>query len=203
MFLQIDLWRSQGMKTVLHKNQYYIVSTLKRYREIAKQEMLSTQQSKRQLEKYIVARQKNKIYATLISMVIHEGISDTIEYALRLYAKLPLNPVKSKETIQACERALEAFFLLTKVSPHLLQDATKQRSSLVEVIKSPQQAHQLANQLMNNLPQPSVTLPTLATNPAAKLDTTNAHPVELVADLACELVQEAVSAQDPRSDNPP
>lgn len=126
----------QPMQNTLHKNQYYIVSTLKRYREITKQKMLLERGRQDNQHRYNVARQKNKIYSTLISMVLHDGITETINYALQLYAKLPnisleavsQNGIGVKETIQACEKALESFFLLTKVNSHALEISKKQRS---------------------------------------------------------------------------
>lgn len=115
------------MTATLRKNQYYIVSGLKRYQKIVKQDMLRARQKNKHPNAYIIARQKNKIYETLVSMVIHEGVEDTIQFALQLYAKLPHKPINIIETIKACECALESFFLLTSISPHVQELYTQQR----------------------------------------------------------------------------
>ena len=119
------------MNTVLKKNQYYLVSGLKRYRELVKQEMLLAQRSQVRSSTFIRARQKKKIYETLISMVIHEGVDDTTEFALQLYAKLPHTPQKAQVSVKACEQALESFFLLANVNPYIQKLYDQQRPATV------------------------------------------------------------------------
>lgn len=146
------------MRKVL-KSQFYIVSALKRYRTIVKQDMLKALYNKKQPKAFVVARQKSKIYETLISTVVHEGVEDTIQFSLQLYAKLPHTPTRTKDIVKACESALEAFFLLTDVNPNIQQLYNRQRPATEGVIEqvdsiqiSPQVPSRLTKTFTESIP---------------------------------------------------
>ncbi len=110
-----------------------LLDGLKRYRRIAKQDLLSTSLSAHPEAAQIHAEARREVYAELAFIAQTDSSDKVIEHALELYQALPFvsgcAPLEHPQ-IQGREQALENFFVMVGLEPKLRREARSKRRRL-------------------------------------------------------------------------
>ena len=114
-----------------------MIKGLKRYRRIAKQDLLRATQAS-QSEFYAkFAQTRRSVYAQLAEIADMEGPAIAVQKALDFYKKLPFvtgTPEGEFPEIKGRESALENFFKMIALEPKVRRQVRSQRPSLKNLV---------------------------------------------------------------------
>ena len=110
-----------------------LLDGLKRYRRIAKQDLLATSLSAHPEAAQIHAEARRELYAELAALAQTDPSDAVVQRALELYQELPFvsecAPLEHPR-IQGREQALENFFVLVNLEPKVRREARSKRRRL-------------------------------------------------------------------------
>ena len=110
-----------------------LLDGLKRYRRIAKQDLLATSLSAHPEAAQIHAEARRELYAELAALAQTDSSDAVVQRALELYQELPFvsecAPLEHPR-IQGREQALENFFVLVGLEPKVRREARSKRRRL-------------------------------------------------------------------------
>ncbi|MEZ4606911.1 MAG: hypothetical protein R2880_03255 [Deinococcales bacterium] len=119
------------IKVVLSSEE--LIKGLKHYRRIAKQDLLSAEESENPERFRNHAEARRHVYSQLTEVAETFGPHDTLKVALDEYKKLPFVTGTEEDAytdIKGKENALENFFLMVGLEPKVRREIRSQRPSL-------------------------------------------------------------------------
>lgn len=111
--LVIELRSERGSVRVFTIAQRDVLQALKRFRRLAKQDLLTSEKMPDPQRWYQHAAARRAEYSALMERVEQDGVNEAFKYAVDRYRTLPLTPNDAQEPeVRGREQALELFFLI-------------------------------------------------------------------------------------------